>query len=139
MLTDIALAVLVAVAIALAMTAKVEPEARDPDAVAYLFAIGLGALMLVRRRWPTGVLVATVARAVRLLPDRLSGGRRCRAGRRRGLLGGGTGPAAAAIVVSAVVLVLSTLYRLTEEPAFRLLGFEGAQNLVLLVAVDRAR
>ena len=45
----------------------------------------------------------------------------------------------AAIVVSALVLVLSTLYRLTEEPAFRLLGFEGAQNLVLLVAVDRPR
>ena len=61
MLTDIALGVVVAIAIALAMTAKVESEARDPDAVAYLFAIGLGALMLVRRRWPTGVLVATVA------------------------------------------------------------------------------
>jgi len=134
-LTDIALGVVVAIAIALAMTAKVESEARDPDAVAYLFAIGLGALMLVRRRWPTGVLVATVAAlfAYYLIGYPAVGVAVPVAG--AVYSAAEQGRLRAAIVVSAVVLVLSTLYRLTEEPAFRLLGFEGAQNLVLLVAV----
>ena len=134
-LTDIALGVVVAIAIALAMTAKVEPEARDPDSFAYLFAIGLGALMLVRRRWPTGVLVVTVVAlfAYYLIGYPAVGVAVPVAG--AVYSAAEQGRVRAAIVVSALVLVLSTLYRLTEEPAFRLLGFEGAQNLVLLVAV----
>jgi len=134
-LIDCALAVVVAAAVALAITAKVESEARDPDVFAYLFAVGLGALMLVRRRWPTGVLVVTVVAlfgyyligypavgvAVPVAGAVYSAAEQ---GRLR-----------AAIIVAALVLVLSTLYRLTEEPVARLLGFEGAQNLVLLVAV----
>ena len=86
---------MVAVAIALAMSAKVEPEALEPDVWAYLFAVGLGALMLVRRRWPAGVLVVTMVLLFAYYTDRLSRGRGGGAGRRRGLLGGGAGPGAA--------------------------------------------
>ena len=60
-LVDAVLAVVLAVAIGLASSAKIESNALDPDVWAYLFAVALGALMLVRRRWPALVLVATVA------------------------------------------------------------------------------
>jgi signal transduction histidine kinase len=134
-LIDIVLAILVAGAISLAISAKVEPEALDPDVWAYLLANGLGALMLVRRRWPAGVLIVTtlalfgyylagypaVGVAVPIAGAVFSAAEQ--------------GRVRLAIAVSASVLVLSTAYRLTEEPAARLLGFEAAQNLVLLVAV----
>ena len=133
--TDIVLAVLVAVAIALASAAKVEPEALDPDIWSYLFAVALGALMLVRRRWPAGVLVATllllagyytlgypaVGVAVPVAGAVFSAAEQ---GRLR-----------LAIAASALVVGVSTGYRLSEEPVLRLLGFELAQNLILLVAV----
>ena len=67
MLVDAAFAVVVTTAIAVAVTAQVEPDARDPDVVAYGFAVVLGALMMVRRRWPAGVLVATVVLLVVLV------------------------------------------------------------------------
>jgi hypothetical protein len=38
-----------------------EPGARPPDPLAYALGITIGALMLVRRRWPVGVLVASFA------------------------------------------------------------------------------
>ena len=133
--TDVILAVLVAVAIALASAAKVEPEALDPDVWSYLFAVALGALMLVRRRWPAGVLVATllllagyytlgypaVGVAVPIAGAAFSAAEQ---GRLR-----------LAVAVSALVVVVATGYRLSEEPVLRLLGFELAQNLILLVAV----
>lgn len=55
---DAALAVAVALVIAVAITANVG-DGRAPDLVAYLFAAGLGLLMLVRRRYPALALVAT--------------------------------------------------------------------------------
>lgn len=133
--TDVVLAVLVAVAIALASAAKVEPEALDPDVWSYLFAAVMGGLMLVRRRWITGVVITTllllavyytlgypaVGVAVPIAGAAYSA---AELGRLR-----------LAIAVSAVVIVVSTGYRLSEEPVLRLLGFELAQNLVLLVAV----
>ena len=135
-LVDAALAVLVTAAIAVAISARVEPDARDPDVLAYAFAAAAGALMLVRRRWPAGVLAATVA----LWFGYYSLGYPA--------VGVGVPVAGAlytaaergrlrfAIVVAAAVLVLSTVYRVTDgEPLVRLLGFDGAENLVLLVAV----
>lgn len=134
-LIDAVLAVLVAGAISLAISAKVEPEALDPDVWAYLLANALGALMLVRRRWPAGVLiVTTLALFVYYLAGYPAVGVSVP-------IAGAVFSAAEqgrvrlAIAVSALVLVISTAYRLTEEPAARLLGFEAAQNLVLLVAV----
>ncbi|MGS0684650.1 sensor histidine kinase [Nakamurella sp. GG22] len=136
MLVDAAFAVVVTTAIAVAVTAQVEPDARDPDVVAYGFAVVLGALMLVRRRWPAGVLVATV---VLLFGYYLLG---------YPAVGVGVPVAGAvysaaeqgrlriAMVVASLVLVLSTVYRaLEDEPLVRLLGFDGAENLILLVAV----
>lgn len=59
---DAALALGVLVVIAVAITADAPSAPGDPrrlDAYAYLFAVGLGALMFVRRRHPLGTLVAT--------------------------------------------------------------------------------
>ena len=91
--------------------------------------------MLVRRRWPAGVLVAdhgAVAGYYTLGYPAV--GSRCRSPARV-YSAAEQGRLRLAIVAAAAVLVVSTLYRLTEEPLARLLGFEGAQNLVLLVAV----
>jgi signal transduction histidine kinase len=91
--------------------------------------------MLVRRRWPAGVLIATVLLLAAYytigypavgVAVPIAGAVYSAAEQGRLRL---------AILASGVVLVVSTLYRLTEEPVARLLGFEGAQNLVLLVAV----
>ncbi|GAA4203097.1 sensor histidine kinase [Actinocatenispora rupis] len=57
-LGDAALGVGVAVVVAVAIAMDLGGE-RRPDPVAYLFAAGLGALMLVRRRFPVLALVAT--------------------------------------------------------------------------------
>ena len=134
-LIDVALAVLVTSAVALAISAKVEPEALEPDAWAYLFAVGLGASMLVRRRWPAGVLIATVVLlfAYYMIGYPAVGVSVPIAG--AAYSAAEQGRLRLAILVSATVLVVATLYRLAEEPVAKLLGFEGAQNLVLLVAV----
>jgi signal transduction histidine kinase len=134
-LIDAALALVVTVAIGFAIAAKVEPEAAEPDALAYSFALALGGLMFLRRRWPAGVLIGTMALlfayytigypAVGVsVPIAGAVYSASEQGRLR-----------LAIAVSATVLIVTTAYRLSEEPLARLLGFEGAQNLVLLVAV----
>jgi len=46
----------VAVAVTIAINVAHEPGARPPDAL----GVTIGALLLVRRRWPLGVLVASV-------------------------------------------------------------------------------
>lgn len=56
---DALLGVVVAIAIAL-IIAMGQGGGHPPDAGAYAFAAGFGALMLVRRRFPRGMLVATV-------------------------------------------------------------------------------
>ncbi len=135
-LVDVALAVLVAAAVSVAISAKVEPDARDPDAFAFAFAVAVGALLLFRRRWPAGVLAATVALWF------------CYYSLGYPAVGVGVPIAGAlyaaaeqgrlriAVVVAAIVLVVSTVYRAYDgQSVTRLLGFDGAENLVLLVAV----
>jgi hypothetical protein len=51
---------LVAVAVAIGMSDYSEPDTRPPDALAYALAATIGALLLVRRRWPMGVLITSV-------------------------------------------------------------------------------
>jgi class 3 adenylate cyclase len=53
----------VAVAVAVTITIRVarEPGARAPDLFAYALGWTIGALLLARRRWPVGVLVASFA------------------------------------------------------------------------------
>lgn len=60
-LVDAALAVAVAGAVAIAIQVADEPIERPPDALAYILGSLMGALLLVRRRWPLFVLFATVA------------------------------------------------------------------------------
>ena len=59
-LVDAGLAAALAVAVAVAI--RVAPEqGRPPDAAAYTLALAIGALALVRRRWPLAVLLASAA------------------------------------------------------------------------------
>jgi signal transduction histidine kinase len=60
---DVGLGVGVAFAVAAAIAADLgwgAPGARAPDVVAYSLALSLGVFMLVRRRWPVPVLLATL-------------------------------------------------------------------------------
>jgi signal transduction histidine kinase len=58
---DAALAFAIAAALVLTISIAEEEDAtRSPDALAYLLGAGMAALLLLRRRWPLGVLVASV-------------------------------------------------------------------------------
>ena len=56
----LAVAVAVAVAVAIGESSYSEPGTRPPDALAYALGATIGALLLARRRWPLGVLIASV-------------------------------------------------------------------------------
>ncbi len=56
---DVGLAVVVAVATMVAISVASFPGTRSPDNLAYAHGVAIGALVLVRRRWPVGVLVAS--------------------------------------------------------------------------------
>ncbi|WP_219975805.1 PP2C family protein-serine/threonine phosphatase [Rubrobacter xylanophilus] len=60
---DAGLAVVVAASVVIAMSVSgySGPDTRPPDALAYALGGTIGALVLARRRWPVGVLVASVA------------------------------------------------------------------------------
>jgi serine phosphatase RsbU (regulator of sigma subunit) len=57
---DVGLAIVVAVAVTIAISVAREAGSQPPDALAYALGVTIGALVLVRRRWPVGVLVASV-------------------------------------------------------------------------------
>jgi heme exporter protein D len=57
---DVGLAILVAVADTIAVSVTREAGSRPPYTFAYALGITIGVLVLVRRRWPVGVLVASV-------------------------------------------------------------------------------
>lgn len=56
----LAVAVAVAVAVAIGESGYSEPGTRSPDALGYALGATIGALLLARRRWPVGVLIASV-------------------------------------------------------------------------------
>jgi signal transduction histidine kinase len=56
---DAALAAAVASANAFAIAAEQELDAKDPDALAYALGVGIAAPLLLRRRWPLGVLLVS--------------------------------------------------------------------------------
>jgi class 3 adenylate cyclase len=58
---DAGWAVAVAVAVTITIRTAREPGARPPDALAYALGWTIGALLLARRHWPVGVLVASFA------------------------------------------------------------------------------
>jgi signal transduction histidine kinase len=58
---DVVLALAVAAAMALTVgIAEEEDATRSPDVLAYLLGISVAPLLLLRRRWPLGVMIATV-------------------------------------------------------------------------------
>jgi class 3 adenylate cyclase len=60
LLVDVGLALMVAVAVMIAIGVAPQPG-RRPDALAYVLGLTIAALVLVRRRWPVAVLVASAA------------------------------------------------------------------------------
>jgi membrane-associated PAP2 superfamily phosphatase len=58
---DAGLAAAVAVAVAVATGVSTRPGVRSVDVLAYLLGLMIAALVLVRRRWPVAVLVASAA------------------------------------------------------------------------------
>jgi signal transduction histidine kinase len=56
---DLVLCAVVAAAVTVAISAADEPGSRPPDALAYGLGLLIAGLLLVRRRWPLGVLLAT--------------------------------------------------------------------------------
>ncbi|MGH2604584.1 MAG: PP2C family protein-serine/threonine phosphatase, partial [Dehalococcoidia bacterium] len=60
-LIDVGLAIVVAVAVTIAIRVAEPryPDVRPPDAFAYALGVTFGALVLIQRRWPVGVLMAS--------------------------------------------------------------------------------
>lgn len=135
LLVDCAIGLAVFAVVAVAITADLG-GVRGPDAVAYLFAACLGALMLVRRTFPVLALVATavglcayytagyppIGLAIPVAAALYSA---AEAGRLR-----------AAILTATVLLVVSTGFRAVQgdESLAYLFAFELASTVGLLVA-----
>ena len=126
-----------AVALALALIiATGDGGSRPPDAIAYLFAAGFGALMLLRRRMPRSVLVLSVLGvfayytldyppigvAIPVLAALFSAAQ-------AGLMAWATGAAL-------MVFVVSLYFRIRDgvETIGFLLGYESVSNLALFAA-----
>jgi signal transduction histidine kinase len=63
LIIDVALGLFVTVSVSLTIMADLasgSPGTRDADPISYLFAVALGGLMLLRRRWPVGTMLATL-------------------------------------------------------------------------------
>jgi signal transduction histidine kinase len=133
-LLDLLLGLAVTLVIALAISAD-QGGRLNPDAIAYIFAVAFGALMLVRRRFPVAVLVATmfllfayytldypaIGLAVPVAAALYSAAER--------------GHMTAAIVVSAILLFVSTYFRLVEgQSVAYLLGHELVSSITLMAA-----
>ncbi len=131
---DLLLGIAVTLVITLVMSTD-QGGRLNPDAVAYGFAIGFGALMLLRRRYPVAVLVATmfllfayytlgypaIGLAVPVAAALYSAAER--------------GHIGAAVVVSFLLLSVSTHFRLRDgESAAYLLGYESVTTIALLAA-----
>ncbi|GAB4445572.1 MAG: sensor histidine kinase [Chloroflexi bacterium OHK40] len=123
----------IAVTLVIALVISADQGGRQPaDAVAYLCAAMFGALMLLRRRFPVAVLVATMALlftyytlqypaiglAVPVAAALYSAAER--------------GRVPAAIVVSLVLLVVSTYFRVRDGESLAYLGYELASTVTLL-------
>jgi signal transduction histidine kinase len=133
-LLDGTLAVAVVVVVSVAITADL--DGRPPDVFAYAFAVGLGALMLVRRPYPVLALTATVVGffayyasgypsiglAVPVAAALYSAAE--------------AGQVAAAAIASVVLVTVSSVYRVSQGQRIAyLFGYEFATTVVLMVAV----
>jgi signal transduction histidine kinase len=131
---DLLLGIAVALVIAIVITAD-QWGTRDPDAIAYLFAGVLGALMLVRRRFPVAVLLATmliifvyymldypaIGLAVPVAAALYSAAE--------------LGHLGAAVIVAFILIVVSTYARLEEGQAISfVIGYELISTVALMAA-----
>lgn len=131
---DVLLGILVALVIAVVISAE-QGGSQEPDAVAYLFAAGFGALMLVRRRFPVIVLAATmlmlsgyyildypaIGLAVPVAAALYSAAE--------------FGHLRAALVISLLLVVTSTYFRYIDgETIAFLLGYELVSTVTLMAA-----
>lgn len=123
------------VALVVSLSIAADIESADPDAWSYLWAVALGGLMLVRRRYPVLVVVLSavavlsyyaagypaIGIAVPLAAAAFSAAECGRAG--------------AAVVSSASVLLISIFYRLAidQDPAV-IVGYELPGHALLLAA-----
>lgn len=125
----------VAVALVVALVISADQGGRQPaDALAYLCATAFGALMLLRRRFPVVVLVATmlllflyytlqypaIGLAVPVAAALYSAAERRRV--------------PAAVIVSLLLVAVSTYFRLRGGEAPASLGYELASSVALLAA-----
>lgn len=134
LLGDAGIAALVALVVGVAISADLGGE-RGPDALAYLFAVCLGALMLVRRPFPVLALVTTSVGLIAYytagypaiglaLPVAAALYSAAEAGRIR-----------AAACTAVALQVISTSYRLLHgQDAAYLLGYELVTSLALMGA-----
>ena len=133
-LLDLLLGLAVTLVIALAISADQGGEL-NPDTIAYVFALGFGALMLLRRHFPVAVLVATmlllfayytldypaIGLAVPVAAALYSAAER--------------GHVPAAIAISVILLIVSTYFRLAEgQSVAYLLGYELVSSVALMAA-----
>lgn len=133
-LLDMLLGVAVTLVIALVISADVGGRI-NPDALAYVFAGGFGALMLVRRRFPVAVLVLTmlllfayyivgyppIGLAVPVAAALYSAAER--------------GRISAAIAISTMLVIVSTYFRLRDgESVAYLFGYELVSTVTLMAA-----
>lgn len=131
---DLLLGIAVSLVIALVISAEYGGT-QGPDALAYLFAVGFGALMLARRRYPVAVLIATmlllfgyyildypaIGLAVPVAAALYSAAEQ--------------GYVWAAIIVSLILVSVSTYFRLGEgEPLAYLLIYELVSTVTLMAA-----
>ncbi|WP_208012639.1 sensor histidine kinase [Cellulomonas shaoxiangyii] len=131
---DVLLAVATCAAVALTVGSGVAAE-RAPSPVAYAFALGFGALLLVRRRWPVAVLVVTVLGIFayyalgfpaigQALPAAAALYSAAELGRTR-----------VAVVAGAVLVGVAAYFRIDEGlPTSYLLSYELLTNVALVVA-----
>jgi signal transduction histidine kinase len=133
LLVDALLGLAVTLTVSLVITADVAGSGRDP--AAYLWAAGLGALMLLRRRYPVLVVALSIAGLVAYyaadyppigvaVPVAAAVFSAAELGRLR-----------PAVLGSVVVVVVSTTYRLMagQDPSF-VLGYELVEYVLLLAA-----
>ncbi|MEU5551596.1 histidine kinase [Micromonospora sp. NPDC047793] len=133
-LTDVLLGVGVTAVVSVVITAN-EGGRQEPDRIAYLWAVGLGALMLARRRYPVVVLAVTVlglfayyaagypavGLAVPVAAALFSAAEQ--------------GRLAASITGAVVVVVVSVVVRLAEGQNFSfVVGYELAGHVLLMGA-----
>ena len=131
---DSLLSIVVALVIAIVISAD-QGGRQDPDAIAYLFAGMLGALMLVRRRFPVAVLVITmfliftyymldypaIGLAVPVAAALYSAAE--------------LGHLRAAVVVSLILIVVSASARIEEGQAISyLIGYELISTVALMAS-----